>query len=341
MTNRQKRLGMLVTMAMALSASAQPATDEPTPTSQPDEVLTEVEQQPAAGRAGPNPLAPRFSFRTRLGSMFDADIDGSPSTISRLDAVGEFDLVVPMDERLSLTFGLSAGVADYDFDGPSALALGAPVDPWDRILSNGVSFGFRYAYSQREFVFGSVNINSDGETDSDFEDTITGGLVGGYAYAFDENLTLGFGAIAQTRLEDDPIFIPFPVVFWKPPVGEERRWSVGVGSAAGGPTNAAGFLVSYEATDTLSLSTGIGLTGIAGDFRLDDSGTAPGGVGRESSVPVILGLEWKPARGLSVSGYAGMTLLHEFEVLDQAGNSLIKRDADPAPVVGVSISVKF
>ena len=76
-------------------------------------------------------------------------------------------------------------------------------------------------------------------------------------------------------------------------------------------------------------------------FRLDDEGLAPDGVGKDTSFPVIAGVNWKPTRNLSVAGYAGATFFHEVRLENSSGDTLAKRDVDPSPVIGFSVSYKF
>lgn len=339
------RLTFLACLLSAMGATAQDGAETDQPELEAGDRVSVI--QPGEPEEIEEPLVdprrmmqPSWSLRSRSSATLEADIEGAGG-YSRWSTGAELDVQVPIDERTSMSFGVMSGITDYDFSGNSSLSLGSASDPWNTIASHGLSIGFRKQIGDREGVFGKLNIASDGESGADFGDTLTGGVIGGYTYTYSENLTLGVGAIIQTRLEDSVLVIPIPVVNWRPPIGEDRRWSVGTGGAGGGPSNAAGFLIGYEASKTLTFNAGIGLAGIAGDFRLDDDGLAPGGVGKDTSFPVIAGVDWKPTPNVRVGGYVGATFFHEIELLNSSGDTLAKRDVDPSPVVGVSVSIRF
>lgn len=329
---------LLASAPFLLAAMTVSAQDAPEPETNPAIIETDEIESPAAAQN--RMMQPSWTIRSRSGATLEADIEDGGGYSSWFSGL-EVDLLYPIDERTALTFGIGSSITDYDFDGNSALSLGSMSDPWNTINSNSASIGIRHGIDQRSSVFGTLNIASDGESGADFGDTITGGGIGGYTYTYSEDLTLGVAVIVQTRLEDDVLVLPFPVINWRPPIDEERRWSVGTGGSGGGPSNVAGVLVGYDASETLSFNAGFGIAGIAGDFRLDDEGLAPDGVGRDTSFPVIAGVDWKPTRNLRVAGYAGATFFHEVRLENSSGDTLAKRDVDPSPVFGFSISYRF
>jgi hypothetical protein len=198
-----------------------------------------------------------------------------------------------------------------------------------------------YRTTDRLTIFGGAIIASDGEVHTSFEDTISIGAAAGFSYEVSENLSLGFAAAVQTLIEDDPLLLPLPVVLWKPAIDPERRWSVAVGASPGGPSRVGGAGIEYAATETLTCSLNLRVSGLGANFRLDDEGAVPGGAGRDSSMPVVLGIEWTPRADLSVSAYAGASFLREIEFRDSNGNSVSERDVDPGAIVGVAATIAF
>ena len=108
-----------------------------------------------------------------------------------------------------------------------------------------------------------------------------------------------------------------------------------------GPGRAGGVSLEYPPLETLSFSAALTFLGLGREFRMASTGPVVDGVGRDTAYPLILGIEWRPLRPLSVSAYGGVSLLRAVTVLDGAGNTLGERDVTPSPVVGGKMSLGF
>jgi hypothetical protein len=279
-------------------------------------------------------------IRTRSGYDFDTGFDGESGSLTRWNTGIDLGVTIPATDRLSFNLDIATGITEYAFSGATGLLPGDQ-EPWDTVLSHSFGFSGRYSFDKQNSMFVGLRVASDGDPDAEFEDTLTGGVFAGYTRSVSENLTLGVGLTAQTRLEDDPLIIPFPVILWKPPIDPERRWSISLGSSPGGPSNVAFAAVGYQASEQLSFFAGLGGAGIGGDFRLADDAGVPGGVGRDVGFPLVAGLDWRPRQGVRVGAYAGVSFERELELLDASGTTVSKRDVDPTPVVGLTASFSF
>jgi len=291
----------------------------------------------------PAPPAPQIpppsSLPLPAAHDFEANIDGGGKISSSAAAV-RFGYRQPLSEQLFLGVSVGAGARHCDFRGDSGLVPGSTEAPWDTAYSYSVGVSAIYRASQQVTLFSALNGSSSGEEGADFDDTLTGGVSGGITYSFSRDLTLGLAATVQTRLEDSLLFIPFPTINWTLPGDPRRRWRLRAGHVEGGPPTAAGAAISFEPSEQVSLFAGVGVGGLAGDFRLDDDGPAPGGVARGRVFPLIAGIDWTPG-ALRLSAYAGIMTFGEIELLDANGDRLGRRGVDPAPTVGAILTWRF
>jgi hypothetical protein len=123
--------------------------------------------------------------------------------------------------------------------------------------------------------------------------------------------------------------------------------------------------VDWDITDTLKLSTGRGIAasqgpgltlswkvqdnvtlGLSGryestEFRLDDSGVAPGGIGEDKSFPLVASVQYSPWPMANLTAFAGVEFGGELELKDGNGRTVDSTDYDPAPIFGVTFSFRF
>ena len=108
-----------------------------------------------------------------------------------------------------------------------------------------------------------------------------------------DDLSIGVGVIAQSRLGRDVLVLPFPSFSWTRPIGD-RRWRLfsgggPEGSGAGGrPGVAVG--LSYQPIKPLTLAAGLSGLGAVNDFRLSSRSSVPNGVVRDEFGQLIFDL---------------------------------------------------
>jgi hypothetical protein len=272
--------------------------------------------------------------------LFEADLEGSSGSFDRARAGGRVTLLTPLSESLLVSVSLGGGGSIYNFRGPTGLIPGSD-DPWETIETYSAGANILYKINEQWTLFGGLNGASSGEDGAAFDKTLTIGGSLGASYAVSEELSIGLGVTAQTRLEDDPFILPLPLFDWTLPYDPQHRWRIAAGGARIGPARAAGIAAYFSPTKELTLSAGIGAFGLGGDFRLSQTGPVPGGVGRDSSFPVLAGIDWHPRPWISLAGFGGVGLFGELEVVDSNGDTLGSRDVAPAPVIGASLTLSF
>ena len=86
--------------------------------------------------------------------------------------------------------------------------------------------------------------------------------------------------------------------------------------------------------------------GIAGryeevEFRLDDDGPAPGGVGEDRALPLVLTASWEPNTSVRMDVFAGLEFGGQLKLYDNRGKVFESRDYDTVPVFGATASFSF
>lgn len=306
--------------------------DPSTPPGQPADDARAIQPVP-----GP-PQGVSFVLDADAAHSFSAGIDGTDGSVSSTLVGARLTMRAPINRRLGLNVSVGGGALFYEFSGPSGLLPGDE-SPWETIEVASVGFGVSYALTRQWRTFGSFNISSAGETGTSFDETWTVGGTIALAYAFSDRLIVGAGVTMQTRLDDNIFVIGFPSIDWT--IDEARKWRLVVGGARIGPSRAVGATISYAPNDKVTLIGGWAGLGLGGDFRLDDEGSAPGGIGRDRSFPFLFGIDYKPTPKVTLNAFAGIALFGELELLDSNGNRIAERDVDPQVTLGARVSWSF
>jgi hypothetical protein len=300
-----------------------------------------AEQPPAAAEAPAPPPDMGFSWTLDLEGVhsFDAKFEDADGGFDRTRLASRLAVLGPVSSQLLLGASFGVGASIYQFDGQTGLLPGEE-EPWETVQTYSIGANAIILLDRQWRMFVSANLSSSGEGGATFEDTLTVGGTVAARYAVSETLILGAGVTVQTRLEDSLFVLPFPTVDWTLPF-DEAKWRLVVGEARIGPSRAAGFSLRYTPVEELEFAAGVGAFGLGGDFRLDEDGPVPGGVGRDTSVPALIGAEWRPNRTISINALVGVALMGELELTDSNGTRIGREDVDPAVVFGAGVSFSF
>ncbi len=284
---------------------------------------------PAVSVGSAPPLG--LGWRVQAGAVhqFDGDIDGG----GRFDATRA---TIDFSARYAFSEGTSVGASvGYGFDGygfSSDARIGGRA-PWDDVHTFRFALPLFWEPAEDWLVLAIPRLRMSAEDASDWGDGLTGGGIFGFAYRFSDRLQIGPGFGVTSEIEDDVEFFPILVIDWK--ITDRLRFETGRGlGASRGP----GLLLSYEVTEDWDVS--VGFRRERQRFRLSSSGATPGGVGEDSSFPVLAGVTWgKPWANVSL--LVGVELGGELRIEDASGRRLAKSDYDPAAFVGLSARVMF
>lgn len=261
--------------------------------------------------------------------IFSSGFDGAAGDVSVTRLGEQLRVSVPRGERSAVLLGFDAMHSWYEFDGATDFV--ASGEPWENATELDFSAGYRGAIGEQWGFIVGANVNAAFETGGDFGDSLTFGGRAGFTYSASKSLTLGLGAAVSSRLEDDVLAIPFPVLSWQ----VSDRWLV----ASYGDSRGTGLGVSFMPNDawTLTLRAGLG----AHEFRLDETGPVPDGVGRTWHVPVEFIAAWKIDPQVTLQAGVGYEAWQQYTLDDSEGDEIAEFDADPALVVGIGVEFTF
>jgi len=77
------------------------------------------------------------------------------------------------------------------------------------------------------------------------------------------------------------------------------------------------------------------------EFRLDNNGVAPGGVGRDQSVPFVFSGVLSLNEKISFSIFGGIQFGGNLKLKDTNGDLIEETDYDPAAVFGATFQIQF
>ncbi len=234
-------------------------------------------------------------------------------------------------QRDSIGISLGGGQANYDFNDQSGFGGGAP---WNKIDDTRVTLTWRFGFGDTGSVFIVPALRFNGENDASASDSRTYGLYAAAAWRLRDNLTIGPGIGIFSRLENSTKFFPILAIDWD--ISDRWNLSTGRGLAA---SQGPGLTLSYQLNEDWSL-------GLAGryenvEFRLDNKGVAPGGVGRNQSIPLVFTAELKPTEKLNLSVFTGLQFNGKLKLKDAMGDLMQESDYDPALLFGATFEYRF
>ncbi|MCV2891033.1 hypothetical protein [Ruegeria aquimaris] len=224
---------------------------------------------------------------------------------------------------------ISYGQVDYDFSG------GVAARPWGDIRDIRVSAPLRFPVGERASLFLSPQLRWNYEAGASASDGRTWGLFAGLAWQVNDRLRIGpaFGAFSELGNGDAQVF-PALLVDWQ----IDDRWSLSTGTGLGA-TQGPGLSLSYALSDVVKLSLGARSESVR--FRLDGTGPAPGGVGEETSIPVVLSLEYAPNPGTRLTVFAGAELDGQLVLENAVGAEISRQSYGAAPVAGFAFRIRY
>ena len=233
--------------------------------------------------------------------------------------------------RDSIGISVGGGQSNYDFNEDTGFGGG---DPWNKIDDTRVSLNGRFGFGETGSVYIIPTLRFNGEKDASSSDSRTWGLFAAMTWRVKENLTIGPGIGIFSRLENGTKFFPVLAIDWD--INDRWNLSTGRGLAS---SQGAGLTLSYKLNDDWSF-------GVAGryesiEFRLDDDGPAPGGVGRDKSIPLVFTANLTPNKKLNFSVFMGLEFAGNLRIKDSMDNTVDESDYDPAFLFGGTVEVRF
>jgi hypothetical protein len=97
--------------------------------------------------------------------------------------------------------------------------------------------------------------------------------------------------------------------------------------------------LAYAPLPQLAFNLGVAVVGLGRDFRLPADSPVESGVGRDSALPLLASVDWRPIPLLHVTLWGGVSVLRSISVLDNLGNIVNQRDVEPSGLIGGTIAL--
>lgn len=294
-----------------------------TPASAPDTVAADAgNRQPGVGGE------PRFKVAGGFLQQFDTGLNSGGNYASSR-AYASFSSRSRLTENMNLDIGLGYEFDHYEFHGTS-LGLGSTLNT--ETLS--VTPRFTVALDRHWAVGGAPILQMSGESEASAGQTITGGGLANFRYAFDEDHVLGLGVLAKGLLGSGVLVVPAPLVDWK--IADGLRIS-NIRAPEANP------FVGLEIEQELGGQFDAAFGG-AWQFRqarLDDSGADANFIFQESNTAIYGRFEWHPSNTFRLDFLVGTALYSRVKTLDGGGDTVTSTGGNPSLLLGAFASFKF
>ena len=277
---------------------------------------------------------PGWFTSLKLGSDFQSDADLNDGGNYQRNRVSvQVSESYFWDPQNSASLSLSYQQLDYNFSGGNDTNL-AGSKPWDNIDLFTVSAPIRTTLTEHWSGFLLPYVRFSGESDADFNDSITSGLIAAANYRFNKNLSIGTGLAVSSQLEDSISIFPLLLVNWN--ITDQLSFNLGSNRDTNqGP----GLSLSYKANKKWLYTLGGYYE--KSRFRLDKNGDIASGVGEERAFPLLVSATYQMNPGMKFMFVTGAKLGSKLRVENSDGDTLFSESAYPSLVAGISIAVRL
>jgi hypothetical protein len=268
-----------------------------------------------------------FETKTDGGDEFDARRIGLAATIGG-----------PINESILLGFRAGYRHSSYDFNlndvppldfGGNAL----PRDPWNTINTVDLQPTVTALVGNRVSVIAAVPIRYAGESGSD-RNGFSAGISALIRWQINDAISVGAGIGVTSQLEDNAETFPLISLKWLITDGltlaTEGSWIQG-GNAT----------LLWGANEAVRLTLSAGYERVR--FRLDDNGNAAdtNGIGEVTAVPIEVGIRFQFVEYAYFDFRVGLAVGGHLRVETDNGRKLYDEQYDPAPRIGLSLTIPF
>lgn len=277
--------------------------------------------------ASRSPLS--FAIAGNAQWVFATDLDGSEGEVSIARAGADVTAIFAFSRTDRVILSVGEEFSFYDFSDSDILPSGE--DPIDDASDTSINLTYTTKVRDRWGLTTTAGVRFSAESGADFEDALSGSGLVIATYDFSDRLTVGGGVLARTRLEEDLLVIPIATINWK----INDRWTL---SNTGGSAGVR-LVLAYKHSDAWTFTGDVGFEGR--EFRLDEDGPIPGGVARDTRLPIALGARYNPLPKVTFSLRAGVHLLQEIEFDDSDGDEISEDDLDPTGFISFMASLRL
>ncbi len=251
------------------------------------------------------------------------------------DAEGELDTWITetkarLEGRLwqggQIGFSLGHEHRRYDFDDNQPF-IPMLDRPWRDVHTLNLGVQVRQGLSRDWAIFVGANAKASAAVDADLEDGISGLFLGGVGYRVNDDLRIGFGAVALAPFEDD--FRVFPAIQFDWKISETWRATL----------EGLRFDLRYQPDPEWNFGVGAEIDGTR--FRLADTPSRGHGIIEDKRLSAFLRVGYSPNSTLDLALEAGLDLWRQIDIADQNGNNGDTFKAQVAPFLALSLTLNF
>ena len=279
---------------------------------------------------------PRTVITVRTGARYELEAglgDTGEIAVTRLGLGASLSQALG-DGRHRATLSVEGVWSNYDLDLPAVLSPTPGL--FDDVLDASLSLGLGGQLNDDGWVYAlSGGVGFAGEPDADFGDSLTWHATGMVAKQVNAKLTLGLGVGVASRIEDEAIVFPVPIVRWA--FAEGWRVETGADDALVGGGPAASLV--YTPDDEWRFAARVSY--VSRTYRLSDDAAIAEGVFAQSAVPVTFEAAWKPSKSVELRLLAGVQIAGEVETKTRSGSEISDESVDPQAFVGAELKIRF
>jgi len=272
-----------------------------------------------------------FNFDGGVAVQSNADLKDSEGGFSVNRWFVSMGVNYAWNYRNSVGLSVGGGSSKYDFDDLTVIGDGLP---WEEIEDTRISLIGRFGFGEKGSFIIIPSARYNGEKDSNTSDGRTWGLFAGAAWRINEGLTIGPGIGVFSRIESGTRVFPILIIDWD--ISERWNLSTGRGLAA---SQGPGLTLTYSLSQKWDLGIAARYENV--EFRLDENGPTPGGVGRDQSMPLVATVNWSPNKVVGLSLFAGMEFSGKLKLKNAMDELVAESKYDPAPMFGGTFQLRF
>ncbi|MHC4924485.1 MAG: DUF6268 family outer membrane beta-barrel protein [Planctomycetota bacterium] len=287
-----------------------------------------TESEPNAGLEGesePGILEGIEVFVRHLDSS-EADFDDVAGGMSSRESAVGARIPVAKTQRGGVHLDLSYTQYQYTFDAKTPKVGGE--NPLDDAHTLSAGADWITGIDERWTGIVIARVLSSMESGAHFQHSLTGRLVAGGLYKFNDRFSAGGGALVYSQIEDRVLVRPLFLVNWK----ISRRFGI---------ESRDGIQPSFTLDEETGMTAFLLAKYDSNRFRLADTNVIRNGVAEHERFRIGVGINWKFAAGWRIIATVG-TSVGQTVTLDTArGNEIFEDDLDRSINLSLTLSYAF
>lgn len=216
----------------------------------------------------------------------------------------------------------------FDFAEDTDLGLSTE-KPFETVHDTRISLQFSTRLHPRWLARVIATIGTRMESGASVDDAIYSRFALGFSYQVSDRFAIGPGLLVRASFAEDFVILPIAVIDWQ--ITDRLSFR-----------SRSDFRLSYllDAKRTLTLSA-VMAPFDRKEFRLDDAGSAPGGIAKLRAFMAGAAVRWQPVQPLTVKGNLFAVLNQKLTIDDQSGREVVDEELKNSVEFLVSVRYRF